>query len=203
MKKLEPIFGFEANYDKEGLIDLNIPCNFPHDRSDCFKLFNHLELLKIDESNVTFPLRLVHWVVTINPIDEATIKNYFNIDAIKKVVEENKSKLIGKITFIKPEIQYPKKAKYPNLHIHFYQVSEEEGMYIIDDYDMTESCLIHYENTKQFTKKRIADLEKFVNTLELRQIPFLPLELVRFDESGNIDDFKQHLHAKKASELPF
>ena len=40
-------------------------------------------------------------------------------------------------------------------------------LYIIDEYDMVESCLIHYENTKQFTNKRIAELEKYVNTQEI------------------------------------
>ena len=35
-------------------------------------------------------------------------------------------------------------------------------MYIIDELDMFETCLIHYENTKQFTKRRIKDLEKLV-----------------------------------------
>lgn len=68
---------------------------------------------------------------------------------------------------------------------------------------MIESCLIHYENTKQFTAKRLSDLERYVNTAELKIMAFLPMELVKFDNVGNIQDFKQHLLALKAVELPF
>jgi DNA-binding transcriptional MerR regulator len=203
MKKLEPLFGFEMNYDEEGLIEVNGVCNYPQEKPNCMELFNKMELLKIDESKVEFPLRIVHWIETINPIDKNTIMNYFNLEGIKKIVEENKTKLIGKTTFVKPEISYPKKNKFPNLHIHFYQVAEDEGIYIIDEYDMCDTFHIQYENTKQFTTKRIADLEKYVNTQELFQIPFLPMEMVRFDENENIQDFQQHLYAQKTVKLPF
>jgi hypothetical protein len=133
-----------------------------------------------------------NWVFTINPINKETIMEYYKIGGIKKVVEEHKSKLIGKKTFIKPEIYYPKKAKYPNLIIHFYQLVNENGVLIDNSDEMIEYCQIYYDNTNQFTKKRISDLEKYVNTEELLRIPFLPIELVRFDEFGNITDFIQH-----------
>lgn len=203
MKKLDPLFGFEMNYDVDGLIEVNGVCNYPQEKNNCLELFNKMELLKIDESKVEFPLRIVHWIETINAIDKSTIMTYFNIDGIKKIVDENKSKLIGRTTFVKPEIQYPRKAKFPNLHIHFYQVAEDEGIYIIDEYDMSDTFHIQYENIKQFTTKRIADLAKYVNTKELFQMPFLPMEMVRFDENGNIQDFQQHLYAKKTAKLPF
>jgi hypothetical protein len=77
-------------------------------------------------------------------------------------------------------------------------------MYIIDDFDLIESCSIFYENTNQFTDKRIADIGRYVDTSELRQIPFLPMELVRFDDENNsVQPFESHLLALKASELPF
>jgi hypothetical protein len=99
---------------------------------------------------------------------------------------------LEKKTFIKSEIHYPKKAKYPNLIIHFYQLVNENGVLIDNSNEMIEYCQIYYDNTNQFTKKRISDLEKYVNTEELLRIPFLPIELVRFDEFGNITDFIQH-----------
>jgi hypothetical protein len=68
---------------------------------------------------------------------------------------------------------------------------------------MIDYCQIVYENTKQFTKKRIAKLEKYVNTAELFQMPFLPMEMVKFDEKGDIRDFEQHLLALTGVELPF
>jgi hypothetical protein len=205
MKKLKPLFGFGCKSDGEGLISIEVDCEFPQQRDNCLKLYNRLEELKIVESKIEFPLRLKHWLVTINPTDKFTIMNYFRIDGIKKIVEENKSKLIDKVTFVKPEVQYNKKAKYPNLHIHFYQVSEDIGIEIMDIQDMIESCFIYYDNTKQFTKKRLSDLEKYVNPLELQIMSFFPMELVVFDiENGdNILDFPQQKRMLKSVELPF
>ena len=153
---------------------------------------------------IEFPLRLISWTVTINP-DKFTLMNYFKIDGIKKIVEENKSKLIGKTTFIKPEVQYNKKAKYPNLHIHFFQLSEDDGIEILNIQEMQETCFIYYENTKQFTKKRLSDLEEFVNPLELQVMTFFPMELVEFDIENGVDilDFPQQMRMLKSVELPF
>jgi hypothetical protein len=203
MKKLDPIFGFDINFDDEGNVVINDMCEYPQLSKNCQTFFNKLEHIKIDECEITFPTQLKEWAVIISPTDKETITEYFKIDGIKKVVEKNKPDLIGKTTFIKPEIYYPVKSKYPNLIIHFYQLVNEGGVLIDDAYDMIEFCQIYYENTKQFTKKRIANLEKYVNAQELLQIPFLPIELVRFNETGNIKDFENHLLAKSASELPF
>jgi hypothetical protein len=202
MKKLKPIFGFDVNYDENGNIEVNDVCNYPSERKNCQEFYNRMELLKIDESGITFPITLKHWVISVKPNNKEIIMDYFRIEGIKKVVEEHKSELIGKITFIKPEIKYPEKGKYPNLHIHFYQLVNEDGVLIYDEYDLIDYCKIRY-NTKQFTKKRVADLEKLVNVAELQQMPFLPMEMVRFDENGNIKDFEQHLLALSAVELPF
>lgn len=205
MKKLKPLFGFECESDEQGLVSIDVDCEFPQDRVNCEILYKRLEELKIIESKIEFPLRLKHWVVTINPTDKFTLMNYFRIEGIKKIVEENKSKLIGKTTFVKPEVQYKKKAKYPNLHIHFYQVSDDNGIEILDIQDMLETCFIYYENTKQFTKKRLSDLEEFVNPLELQVMTFFPMELVEFDiENGDeILDFPQQMRMLKSVELPF
>ena len=204
MKKLKPLLGFGCKADGQGLVSIDVDCQFPQEKDNCKMLYNRLEELKIIDSMIEFPLRLISWTVTVNP-DKFTLMNYFKIDGIKKIVEENKSKLIGKTTFIKPEVQYNKKAKYPNLHIHFFQVTDEEGIEIIDIQDMIESCFIHYENTKQFTKKRLSDLEVYVNPLELQVMSFFPMELVEFDiENGeDILDFPQQMRMLKSVELPF
>ena len=203
MKKLESILGFDINLDDEGNVIISDMCEYPQLSKNCQTFYNKLELIKIDESKITFPIQLKEWVVTISPTDKETLMDYFKIDGIKKVVEENKSKLIGKITFVKGELYFPKKSKYPKLAVHFYQVVDEGGLEIYDEYEMLEFCDIFYENTKQFTKKRIADLEQYVNTQELFQIPFLPIELVRFDEHNNITLFINHELAKSCSALPF
>ena len=205
MKKLDPLFGFECETNERGLISIEVDCQFPQERNNCEILYKRFEELMIIDSGIEFPLQLKHWMVTINPTDKFTIMNYFRIEGIKKIVEENKSKLIGKTTFVKPEVQYNKKAKYPNLHIHFYQVSKDEGIEMIDLYDMVQSCFILYENTKQFTKKRLSDIEEFVNPLELQVMSFFPMELVVFDieNEGEILDFPQQMRMLKSVELPF
>jgi hypothetical protein len=203
MKKLKTLFGFECETFEDGLVSIDVDCEFPQDTDNCEILYKRLEKLMIIESKIEFPLRLKHFIVTVNPINKFTIMNYFRIDGIKKIVEENKSKLIGKKTFVKPEVQYNKKSKYPNLHIHFYQVNEEEGEGILENIEeMIESCFIYYENTKQFTKKRLADLETYVNPLELQVMTFFPMELVSF-EGDNILDFPHHIRMLNGLELPF
>jgi hypothetical protein len=205
MKKLKPLFGFGCKADGQGLVSIDVDCQFPQERDNCKMLYKRLEELKIIESKIEFPLRLISWTVTMNPTDKFTLMNYFRIDGIKKIVEENKSKLIGKTTFVKPEVQYNKKAKYPNLHIHFFQLTDEEGIEIMDIQNMIESCFIYYDNTKQFTKKRLSNLEAFVNPLELQVMSFFPMELVEFDieNENEILDFPQQILMLKSVELPF
>jgi hypothetical protein len=203
MKEIDTLFSFPINYDEEGNVEINNLPNYPQENKNSQKLYERLELLKIDESGLSFPTRLKKWTVIINPINKETIIKYFKIDGIKMVVEENKSKLKDKITFVKPQILYNKKAKYPNLIIHFYQVDDEDGVFIIDEFDLIDYTQIIYTNTKQFTAKRIIALEQYVNCLELLQIPLIPIEMVKFDEDNKIIKFESHELSKKASELPF
>jgi hypothetical protein len=203
MKKVKTILGLKYKRLDDGFYAVEVDYDFPQQSKSTLLFYNCLEQSNINESEIKFPIRLIKWVDTINPINKETIMNYYNIKGIKKIVDENKSKLIGKTTFIKPEVQYPKKAKYPNLHVHFYQVSEDKGTLINNINEMIQFCSIKYENTKQFTSKRISDLEIYVNTLEIRQMTFLPMEVVKFDNNGQIIDFQHHLHVLNGIELPF
>jgi hypothetical protein len=97
-----------------------------------------------------------------------------------------------------------------NNNIHFSNSEEmreyfDDGIEILDENEMTAKCMIHYENTKQFTAKRIADLEPIVNPLELQCMSFFPMELVEFDEENRnkIKDFYQHSIMLRKIELPF
>lgn len=203
MKKLESYLGFDINLDDDGNVVINDFCSYPTMSKNCHTLYRKLELIKIDESKITFPVQLKEWVVTISPTDKQTIQEYFRIDGIKKVVEENKTKLIDKVTFIKGKIYYAKKSKYPKLAVHFFQVVDEGGILIDNASQMVDFCEIYYDNPKQFTPKRIADLDKLVNTEELFQIPCLPIELVRFNDDKDITQFLNHELSKSVSELPF
>jgi hypothetical protein len=203
MKKLPPLFGFECETNERGLISIDVNCEYPQQKDNCLLLYNKFQELIIIDSKISYPLRLKHFVITINPTDKFTIMNYFKIDGVKKIVDENKNELVGKSTFVKPQVIYNKKTKFPNLLIHFYQLSEDEEMEIIDNMqDMIDWCALKYENTKQFTKKRLSDLEKYVNPLELQVMSFFPMELVVFD-GDEILDFPQQMRMLKSVELPF
>jgi hypothetical protein len=165
-----------------------------------FYLHKHLDLININQSGIEFPIQLKNWRVTIKPDTEDIIKKYYSLDGIKIILDENISQLKDNTTFFKPEISFPPNSKYPNLIIHFYQVVEDFGVLVIDEIDMFENCLVHYEDTEQFTEERIEALENLVNVSELYQIPFLPIEEIKFDKDGNIEQIIQHILAKKACE---
>jgi hypothetical protein len=203
MKKLKTILGLEYKRLDDGFYQIEVNYDFPQQSKSTQLFYNCLEEYNIIESGIQFPIRLIHWIDTINPLNKETIMNYYNIRGIKKIVEENKSKLIDKKTFIKPEVSFGKKKKYPNLHVHFYQLSEDKGTLINNINEMINFCSIQYENTKQFTSKRISDLEIYVNTLEIRQMTFLPMEEVKFDNNGQIIDFQHHLRVLEGIKLPF
>ncbi len=200
MRVIEDLFGFDVNYLNDGTVEIKCPCLYPEDSIKCFELYRHLELNNIYNSGIEFPIRLSHWTISITPDNEETIKKYYTLDGIRTILDENISKLKDKTTYFKPEISYPPKSKFPILMIHFYDIVEDGGMYIIDDLDMFESiCVINYERENRFTKKRIKDLEKLVNVKELQQIPFLPIELIQFNDDWTIKEIEQHNLVRMAS----
>jgi hypothetical protein len=198
MAKFTDLFDFEVRHLEDGSIEILDLCNYPAESVDCFYLHKHLDLININHSGIEFPVQLKYWKVTITPETEDIIKKYYSIDGIKIILDENISQLMDNTTFFKPEISFPPNADYPNFILHFYQVVEEGGIYTIDDLDMFETCLVHYEDTEQFTDERIEALEKLVSVAELQQIPFLPIEVIKFDKEGKIEQINQHIQAKKA-----
>jgi hypothetical protein len=197
MKNFTDLFDFEVRHLDDGSVEILDLCAYPQDSKNCFYLHKHLDLHNIYKSGVEFPINLSHWSVNITPDNEEIIKKYYSLDGIKIILDENIDKLKGEITFFKPEITYFPNSKFPNLIIHFYQLVNVGGVSIIDELDMFENCLIHYQDTKQFTEDRLEELEKLVKVDELHQIPFLPIELIQFDED-KIKEIEQHILAKNA-----
>ena len=200
MKNITDLLDFEVRYVEDGSIEILGLDDYPQMSKNSFDLHKHLDLHNIYKSGVEFPINLYHWSVTITPDSEEIIKKYYSLDGIKTILDENISILKDKFTFFKPEITYPPKSKYPNLILHFYQVVEDGGMYIIDELDLFESSFIEYETKKRFTKKRAKELEKLVSVSELQQIPFLPIELIQFNEDKTIKNIEQHILAKRVSQ---
>jgi hypothetical protein len=200
MANFTDLFDFEVKHLEDGSIEILDLCNYPQESKKCFYLHKYLDLININNSCIDFPIHLKYWTVTITPDTEDIIKKYYSIDGIKILLDENIAQLQKKITFFKPEISFPPNADYPNFILHFYQVVEAGGKYlnIIDAIDMFEACLVHYEDTEKFTEERIKDLDKLVSVAELQQIPFLPIEEIKFDKDGKIEQIKQHIQAKNA-----
>ena len=200
MEKLQPLLGFELTRESEtsGIIVINDFCNYPQQKLNCKRIIARIERLAIYDNYVEFPVTIKHFTETIQPT-EHTLKNYYSLDGLKKIAEENKEKIFGKITFIKPELTYTKKTKYPKLILHFYQVSDEGNLLFEDDESLVEYTFIYYDNIKQFTKKRIEDLNLATNNNfpELENFPILPFEVVKFDKDGNILDFEHHKRIKQ------
>jgi hypothetical protein len=199
MGKFTDLFDFEVKHLEDGSIEILDLCNYLQESINCFYLHKHLDLININNSDIDFPIHLKHWTVTVTPDTDDIIKRYYSIDGIKIILDENISQLKDNTTFFKPEISFPPNSKYPNFMIHFYQVVEDGGIYVIDDLDMFETCLVNYD-TDQFSEERIDALEKLVNVSELYQIPFLPIEEIKFDKNGNIEQINQHILAKKVCE---
>jgi hypothetical protein len=197
MGKFTDLFDFEVRHLEDGSIEILDLSAYPQMSLNSFYLHKHLDLININHSGIEFPIQLKNWRVTIKPDTEDIIKKYYSLDGIKIILDENIPQLKNNTTFFKPEISFPPNSNYPNFIIHFYQVVEEGGIYVIDDIDMFETCLVHYEDTEQFTEERIEALEKLVNVAELYQIPFLPIEEIKFDKDGNIEQIIQHILAKK------
>lgn len=200
MVKFTDLFDFDVRHLEDGSIEILDLKNYPQESKKCFYLHKHLDLININNSCIDFPIHLKHWTVTITPDTEDIIKKYYSLDGIKILLDENIHQLKDNITFFKPEISFPPNSKYPNFILHFYQVVEAGGIYlnIIDEIDMFEVCLVHYEDTEKFTEERIKDLDKLVSVAELQQIPFLPIEEIKFDKDGKIKQIKQHIQAKNA-----
>lgn len=199
MENITDLLDFEVRYTEDGSIEILDICAYPQESKKCFDLHKHLDLHNINNSGIEFPINLKYWSVTLTPDNENVIKKYYSLDGIKITLDENISKLKDKTTFFKIEIRYPPKSKYPNLIIHFYQVVDEKGIYVIDMLDMFETCVITYD-TNQFTTRRFKALQRLVSVTELQQIPYLPIELIQFNADGSIKDIEQHILAKNASQ---
>jgi len=52
MKKLKPLLGFGCKADGQGLVSIDVDCQFPQERDNCKMLYNRLEELKIIDSMI-------------------------------------------------------------------------------------------------------------------------------------------------------
>lgn len=192
MKTLPTLFGFEAYRNEEDCtIEIDNNCIFPQISDECRKLYQAIERMLIAEEQLKYPLKIDEWNTIIEPTKE-NIEKYYSLEGFKLFVEENKDKFIDTVTFYKPEIEYANEEDdLPNIIFHFYKVSYEDELNILTTFDFSDYCFISYKDTNQFTDSRIEKLvNSGINEILIQYIPMFPIEIIKFNENGNIINFR-------------
>jgi hypothetical protein len=199
MEDLEEIYGFPVFQEKENMV-IDTNCNYPQQSSACKRLFVALESIKLEDENIIFPLKVKRWSVIIDPTEENIIQ-YFSMRGIMRYIEQYHSRLKDTITFFKPEVYFPSKYSLPVLTLHFYELNYEGRLNISNAYQLSNLCMIDVRDIK-ITPYRLYELEKYnIDVDWFKHLPFLPMELIKFDETGNIMEFQhQKLNTKSTNE---
>lgn len=191
MKKYDDLYGFPVKKNEvEGIIEIDSNCNYPSQSIECKDLFQGIERLFINEEKLKYPLNINESKVVLKPTKE-NIENYFSIEGIKRYLEEIKSRLIGTITFYKPEVHFGKNKLLPSLILHFYQVNYNGKLNINNSYEFSNKCFINYNDKEQLSPDRVSNLDNHkINSEWIRHIPLYPIELIKFDSQNNIISFR-------------
>jgi hypothetical protein len=192
LKKLPSLFGFEViKNEEDGTVEIDVNCTFPEISNECRKLYQAIEIVLIKEEQLKYPLKIEERTSIIEPTNE-NIQKYYSLDGFKLFIEENKDKFIDTVTFYKPEIVYVNEEDdLPNIIFHFYNISHIGELNILNPYDFSDNCFISYKNTNLFTPIRIEKLiNSGINEILIQYIPIFPVEIIKFNEQGDIKDFR-------------
>lgn len=145
----------------------------------------------IAEEELNYPLKIEEWNLIIEPTNENILK-YYSLDGFKLFIDENKDKFIDTITFYKPEVMYVNdEDDLPYIIFHFYKVSYEGELNILTTFDFSDNCLISYKFTNQFNARRIEKLiDSGINEILIQYIPMFPVEIIKFNDNGDIINFR-------------
>ena len=192
MKTIPSLFGFKATKNEEDCtISIDNNCTFPQISDECKLLYQAIERMLIAEEELNYPLKIEEWNLIIEPTNE-NIEKYYSLDGFKLFIDENKDKFIETITFYKPEIVYVNdEDDLPYIIFHFYKVSYEGELNILTTFDFSDNCFISYKFTNQFNARRIEKLiDSGINEILIQYIPMFPVEIIKFNEYGDIKDFR-------------
>lgn len=188
MEDLDKIYGFPVEQEDENVI-IHTNCNYPQQSSACKRLFMALESIKLEDENIVFPLKVKRWSLIIDPTEE-NITQYFSMKGIMSFIQKYYSRLKDTITFFKPEVYFPSKYSLPVLNLHFFELNYEGRLNISNAYQLSTLCMIVVKDIK-VTPYRLYELEKYnIDVDWFKHLPFLPMEQIKFDKTGNIMEFK-------------
>jgi hypothetical protein len=188
MKKKFTKNGYDVVEDTEKKIHYitDFP-QFPNKNIRSKDIFQTIEQIVLTEKHISFPMKfnIIERVVKLC-IDT---QDYFSFEGIKNLINRDKHLFIGTDTFFKVKFSY--EENFPILKIIYYTIDNEKGQIDCSSMDMLLHIIFINYNQKQFTKKRVNYLENVVelNMDEIRQIPILPVQWLKYDLDGNLLDF--------------
>jgi hypothetical protein len=145
-----------------------------------------LQSMILNDEKIFFPTKFDIWFLDIIPNKKNLSEHNFSIDGIKKIIEENKTKLLEKKFFIKFQILFNNSNSLPTIRIHFYNFSDRGVNEISNESFLYPFIFFIYEE-KIFNKRRIDKMKKVgINPNFIQILPMVNLCPVKFEENGEI-----------------
>lgn len=188
MEELKKIYGFPVKRNEKS-VEIHSDCCFPQQSDECYRLYLAIQKIIIEEEKIKFPLKLKKYKSIIKPTAE-NLNNFFSMNGLMKYNQQYYSRLKDTITFYKPEIYFNKGNNLPTMILHYFELNYEGKLDIKNADDLSAKSMVHTKDIN-ITTERIDELEKHHISIEwLKFIPLLPMERIKFDEQGNVMEFK-------------
>jgi hypothetical protein len=160
---------------------------FPNKNKKSKETFRKLESVILKEEELVFPLKfsITERVVQLSIGTE----EYFSITGIENLINRDKSLFLNTKTFFKIKISFIENIT--ELKIIYYTIDNNKGLIDCNSFEMLLDIISIQYNVKQFTPRRVEFLTDVVKLRmnEIRQIPIIPVQWLRYDVNGNLEEF--------------
>ncbi len=188
MRKVEKLHGFPVEKDNEkGIVIIKSDCDHPLQSNACKSLYQDIEKLILKDEKIKFPVNVHEWQVIIEPTEQN--KMYYSFEGILKYINQYKKRIIGTTTLFKPEIYFNEKYNLPIITLHFYLLSYNGELFVENSTHLSNIFLISVKDILITPERRKKLEENNINVEWIKHIPFLPMELIKFDDNGNVQEF--------------
>jgi hypothetical protein len=186
MKKEVDFNGYKLVKDESTYYINGFP-EFPNKNKKSKKTFRKLESVILKEEELVFPLKF-NMTERVVHLSNGT-EEYFSITGIENLIGRDKSLFLNTQTFFKIKISFIENIT--ELKIIYYTIDNNKGLIDCNSFEMLLDIISIQYNVKQFTPRRVeflTDVAK-LRMREIRQIPIIPVQWLRFDENGNLEEF--------------